>query len=104
MTNYNTNEEAEAKRIGATPHKNSGRGTVKGDASLPGITIDFKFTNTSFNIDKKVWAKVCADALKNGHSPALNVIMGEDAKTRLWVVDAGLFHEMYEAWQEKYEV
>lgn len=105
MVNYNKLEIAEAKHIGATVHKNSGRGTKKGDASYPGITIDFKFAGVSFTVNKSVWAKACSDALSNHHSPAINVVMGEmdGPKTRLWVIEDGLFQDMRQAWMEKYD-
>ncbi len=102
--NYNEMEVAEAKRIGATPHKNSGRGMKKGDASFPGVTIDFKFSKSSFTINRDVWRKVCSDALTNDHNPAINVVLGEESKTRLWVVDGGLFEDMRLAWSEKYGI
>jgi len=105
MVDYNKLEIAEAKHIGATAHPNSGRGTKKGDASYPGITIDFKFGEKSFTFSKDVWRKICADAYSNHQSPAINIVMGaqDEKKTRLWVIDNGLFQEMREAWMEKYE-
>ena len=104
MVNYNKMEVSEAKRIGATAHKNSGRGKVKGDASYPGITIDFKFAEKSFSMNKDIWRKICSDAQSNKHAPAINVLLGETGgiKTRLWIIEDGLFQEMREAWMEKY--
>jgi len=99
---YNKLEIAEAKHIGATPHPNSGRGTKKGDASYPGITIDFKFGEKSFSFNKDVWRKICSDAHSNHQSPAIAIVMGarDEPKTRLWVIDDGLFQEMRELWEE----
>lgn len=104
MVNYNKMEEAEAKRIGATAHKNSGRGNQKGDASYPGITIDFKFAEKSFTMNKDIWRKICSDAQSNHHSPSLNVLLGEldGPKTRLWLIEDGLFQDMRAAWVEKH--
>lgn len=105
MTNWNKIEIAEAKHIGAEVHKNSGRGTKKGDASYPGITIDFKFGEKSFSFTKDVWRKICSDAHSNHQSPAINIVMGEQdgPKTRLWVIEDGLFQDMRQAWMEKYD-
>ena len=41
-------EASEAKRMGASLHKNSGRGTKKGDASWEDYVVDYKeFSNIS---------------------------------------------------------
>lgn len=102
MTDYDEIERIEVKRDGAKPTKNSGRGYItKGDAILDGlITIDYKYTDRSFGLSRKVWAKLTSDALKNRtQEQALKVILGED-KLRLWVIDDVFFKEMYEAWCE----
>jgi hypothetical protein len=105
-------EAAEIKRDGATPVKNSGRskGTNKGDAILEPFLVDYKEYNKSFGVTREFWAKISTDAINNGRrQPALKlVIRAEDdpesktPKTRLWVVGDSMFHEMLEAWREKY--
>ncbi len=56
---YNKKEKSEAKRMGATLHKNSGRGRVKkGDGSWKNFILDWKFARKSFTLNKDVWAKV----------------------------------------------
>jgi|SRR6478609_2299405 len=82
-------EASESKRDGSRLQKNSGRGQYqKGDAILDIFTVDYKEFAKSFSISRDVWAKICGDALRNGHTePALKVILGEgNAKIRLWVV------------------
>lgn len=82
-------EKNEVKRDGARAIKNSGRGQYqKGDAMLDIFTIDYKTYPKGFTVNKDNWAKICYDAMRNGHSePALKVILGEGAnKTRLWIV------------------
>lgn len=100
-------EIKEIKRDGATAQKNSGRGMYqKGDAILDCFLIDYKEYNESFGVSRKVWAKVQSDAFRSGQrQPALKLVLGseEDAqKLRLWVIGDSIFHEMLEAWKEKY--
>jgi hypothetical protein len=104
-------EELEAKRDGATLHRNSGRGVKeKGDANLGPFCVDYKEYNESFGVSRSVWAKVTLDALKMRLQPALKLVLGADdaagryadGKTRLWVIGDEMFHEMLEAWEEKY--
>jgi hypothetical protein len=105
MPNWLKREHAEAKRDGAKPQKNSGRGIQKGDALLTGLTVDYKMSDKSFTITREVWAKICSDAAKNNlSSPAIKAVLGTDPYTRLWIIDESLFKEMREAWFEKYEV
>jgi len=82
-------EQSEAKRDGARLQKNSGRGwRQKGDAILDDLVIDYKEYEKSFGLSRKVWAKVCTDALKNGSRfyPVLKVILGDKEKIRLAVI------------------
>lgn len=98
-------EEEEIKRDGGKAQKNSGRGKIqKGDAILEPFCYDIKEYGKSFGLSREVWAKVCDDAFKSGRrEPALKIVLGAlDAKTRLWVVEDKVFHEMREAWVEKY--
>ena len=97
-------EMIEIKRAGAKAQPNSGRGThKKGDAILEPFCIDIKEYGKSYGLTKKVWAKTCSDAWSSGgRVPALAVVLGETERLRLWVVGDAMFHEMREAWIEKY--
>jgi hypothetical protein len=84
-------ERGESRRIGAKQHKNSGRGTHKGDATWENFTVDFKEVGKSFTINKEVWAKATTDAIRNGNDPAIVVVIGEGGnKTRLAVIELSL--------------
>ena len=98
-------EEFEAKRDGATLQPNSGRGkTKKGDAVLYPFLIAYKEYEKSFSISKMVWGKICRDAITNAiMEPTIKVILGSGSdRTRVWIVGDKMFHEMREAWLEKY--
>lgn len=90
-------EKSESKRIGAKQHKNSGRGTHKGDASWENFTIDFKEVGKSFTLNKEVWAKATTDAIKNGNDPAIVVVMGEgNSKVRLAIIEMSILEQIME--------
>lgn len=90
-------EKSESKRIGAKQHKNSGRGTHKGDASWENFTVDFKEVGKSFTLNKEVWAKATTDAIKNGNDPAIVVVMGEgNSKVRLAVIEMSILEQIIE--------
>lgn len=95
---FNKLERAEAKKVKAKPHKNSGRGMVKGDASLPWYVIDFKFSSKSFSISRDVWAKVCTDTVRVDPSkePVLCIVLGEQQKTRLAIISWTEFEALQE--------
>jgi len=98
-------EKAEIARDGGKPQKNSGRGKIqKGDATLGPFLYDIKEYAESFSLSRKVWGKVCTDAFKSGNRiPALKIVLGIGmSKIRLWVISDDMFHEMREAWEEKY--
>jgi hypothetical protein len=102
-------ELAEIKRMGARAQKNSGRGTHdKGDAVLEPFLIDIKEYDESFSVSRTNWAKLTLDAFKAGRRiPAFFLALGSKTdknKLRLWVISDDMFHEMREAWLEKYEV
>ena len=98
-------ERGEIKRMGAKAQKNSGRGAYqKGDAILGTFVVDVKEYSKSFSINPEFWAKICTDAMRVGNdmSPALQLVMGTENKTRLAVIEWGVFEEMreaYEAWK-----
>jgi hypothetical protein len=88
-------EKSEGKRIGAKLHKNSGRGTKKGDASWNGFVIDFKEVGKSFTLNKDVWAKAVTDALRSNADPAIVVVLGESGiKTRLAIIEMSLLEQI----------
>lgn len=88
-------EKGESNRIGAKQHKNSGRGTHKGDASWENFTVDFKEVGRSFTLNKEVWAKATTDAIRNGNDPAIVVVIGESGiKTRLAIIELSLLEQI----------
>lgn len=88
-------EKNESKRIGAKQHKNSGRGTHKGDATWENFTVDFKEVGKSFTVNKEVWAKATTDAIRNGNDPAIVIVIGsEGIKTRLALVEFSLLEQI----------
>jgi outer membrane phospholipase A len=88
-------ERSESKRMGAKQHKNSGRGTHKGDASWENFTIDFKEVGKSFTLNKDVWAKASTDAIKNNNDPAIVVVIGDgNQKIRLAIVEMSILQQL----------
>ncbi len=98
-------EAGEIKRDAMKAVRNSGRGIDKGDAILEPFLVDIKEYTESFSVSRKNWAKVSTDSLKNGlRHPAFKLCLGQEGKSiiRVWVVGDSMFHEMREAWLEKY--
>ena len=92
-------ERGEAKRINARLHKNSGRGKIqKGDAVWHDYILDFKEFSKSFSITRDIWAKVVTDTLKTDKtkSPAIMLILGEQHKTRLAIIEWSEFERLVE--------
>jgi hypothetical protein len=88
-------EKGESRRLGAKQHKNSGRGSHKGDASWENFTIDFKEVGKSFTLNKEVWAKATTDAIRNNNDPAIVVVLGESGiKTRLAVIEMSVLEQL----------
>lgn len=88
-------EKNESKRIGAKQHKNSGRGTKKGDATWNNFTIDFKEVKKSFTVNQDVWSKAVTDAIRNGNDPAIVIVLGEgNKKTRLAVIEFSVLSDL----------
>lgn len=88
-------EKSESKRLGAKQHKNSGRGTHKGDATWKNFTVDFKEVEKSFTLNKDVWAKAVTDAIRNNNDPAIFVVLGENGiKTRLAIIEVSLLEQI----------
>jgi len=105
-------EDSEIKRDGAVKVKNSGRskGTAKGDAVLEPFVVDYKEYTEGFTVSRKVWKKISTDAWTNGRrDPLLKLVLGAEdpedkSKIRVFVVGEAIFHEMLQAWMEKYVV
>lgn len=99
-------ERGEIKRDGAKAQKNSGRGQYqKGDAKWYNFVVDYKESKSSFNLNKDVWAKICTDTFKvnrNMH-PALKIIIGEDSKIRLGIVEWSVLEELVKFWEDNHE-
>ncbi len=97
-------EKAELKKAGAKPQRNSGRNPwEKGDGVLDPFIVDVKEAKTSFTFNKKVWAKICSDAIKHGKEPALLIAMGENRETvRTWIIGDTMFKQMLDAWNKEY--
>lgn len=88
-------ERSEVKRLGAKAIKNSGRGTVKGDAKWESFTIDFKEYPKGFTVNQTNWAKASTDAMKNGNDPAIVVVLGEgNKKTRLAIIELSILEQL----------
>ena len=96
-------ERSEAKRDGAKQQKNSGRGNyLKGDALWQGFVVDYKESAKSVVVSKEMWAKICTDTFKVSRSyyPVLKLVIGEDSKTRLAVIEWSLLEQLVEKWKE----
>lgn len=91
-------ERSELKRIGATPHKNSGRGMKKADGSLDNYVVDVKEYSKSFSVTRDVWAKIVTDTLKvdPNKSPVIMLVLGDTHKTRLAIIEWNEFEELRE--------
>jgi hypothetical protein len=97
-------ERSEVKRDNAKAQKNSGRGDYqKGDAQWNQFLVDYKESKSSFNLNKENWAKICTDTFKvnrNMH-PALKIIIGEDVKIRLGIIEWAILEDLINFWEEK---
>jgi len=95
---YNKREKAEAKRMGAKLHKNSGRGRAKkGDGSWRNFLVDWKFASRSFALNADVWAKVVSDCLLTDKekNPCLIIVLGEGSQTvRLAIIEQEVLEEL----------
>lgn len=90
-------ERGELKRIGAKPHKNSGRGNIqKADGSLDRYVVDVKEYSKSFSVTQDVWAKIVTDTLRvdKNKSPVIMLVLGETKKVRLAIIEWNEFEEL----------
>lgn len=96
-------EKEEAKRDGARLTPNSGRGSnYKGDSRWSIFTVDYKESSKSFTLNTKTWAKVCLDAFKNNNStPALKVILGDNVRVRLFIVEEAVIQDYVRLLEEE---
>ena len=96
-------ERSEIKRDGAKAQKNSGRGKYqKGDAKWHHFLVDYKEASASFGLNKDVWAKICTDTFKVSRDmhPCLKIIIGEESKVRLGIVEWATLEELITFWEE----
>lgn len=93
-------EKSELKRMGATPHKNSGRGQYqKADGNLDRFIVDVKEYSKSISINENIWSKVVTDCLRtdNTKNPLLMLVLGSGGrKTRLAVIEWEILEELLE--------
>lgn len=91
-------ERSELKRIGAKPHKNSGRGMTKADGSLDKYVVDVKEYSKSFSVNQDVWAKIVTDTLRVDpeKSPVIMLVLGETKKVRLAIIEWNEFELLRE--------
>ena len=96
-------ERGEVKRDNAKAQKNSGRGKYqKGDAKWYNFVVDYKESNSSFTLNKDVWAKICTDTFKGNRNmhPALKIIIGNESKIRLGIIEWSVLEELVKFWEE----
>jgi hypothetical protein len=88
-------ERRQAKRDGAKPVKNSGRGHEKGDAKLPGFLMDYKFNDKSFQLTADNWVKFSNQAWKQDRrEPIICVNFGDGS--RIAIIDWSVFRQYFE--------
>ena len=94
----NKTEQAIIKSIGGKPHKNSGRGMIKGDGTWKNFTIDVKECRASYTLNQVNWAKICTDAVSNHADPMLLLVMGRNSgrKRRLAVIEYEVLEQLLE--------
>jgi len=99
----NLSERSEVKRDGAKAQKNSGRGEYqKGDAQWKQFLVDYKEASSSFTLNKQVWSKICTDTFKVNRDmhPALKIIIGNESKVRLGIIEWTILEELIEFWEK----
>jgi hypothetical protein len=89
-------EKSELKKIGAKPHKNSGRGMKKADGTLDNFIVDVKEYSKSFSVSQDVWAKIVTDTIRvdPSKSPVIMLVLGETKKVRLAIIEWSEFEEL----------
>lgn len=90
-------EKEEAKRDGATPVKNSGRGLRKGDATMNQFVIDYKHNGKTFTLTRDAWIKLRKDAWKSNYKyPLISVVLGEDSDVKVGIIEWSVLKELIE--------
>jgi hypothetical protein len=93
-------ERSELKRMGASSHKNSGRGQYqKADGNIARFVIDVKEYSKSLTLNENMWAKIVTDCLRtdNKKNPLLMAVLGNGGrKTRLAVIEWEVLEELLE--------
>jgi hypothetical protein len=96
-------KDSEVKRDGAKAQKNSGRGDYqKGDAKWNQFLVDYKEASASFTLNKPVWSKICTDTFRVSRDmhPALKIIIGNDSKVRLGIIEWAVLEELIQFWED----
>jgi hypothetical protein len=85
------------KSVGARPHPNSGRNTIKADGSDDMFVIDVKEASKSFTLNDRVWTKICSDSYQVDpyKSPQLLIVLG--GTKRLAIIESDILQELQEA-------
>jgi hypothetical protein len=99
-------ERSEVKRDGAKAQKNSGRGDYqKGDAQWKQFLVDYKEASKSFTLNKENWAKICTDTFRVNRDmhPALKIIIGNESKVRLGIIEWSILEDLIRFWEEHHE-
>jgi hypothetical protein len=78
LTSDNYREKRQARKDGATPVPNSGRGFRKGDAVWRTYLVDYKHNAKSFTLTSKAWAKHGRDAWNDSHKDPMIKVIFED--------------------------
>lgn len=101
MREYGTNETEQRiiRSIGGTPHKNSGRGLVKGDGTWHDFTIDVKEGKT-FRLTVENWSKICTDAIRNRSVPLLMIVL--NGQSRIAMLEWEVLEELVDK-AERYD-
>jgi hypothetical protein len=91
-------EKSELKRVGAKPHKNSGRGMKKADGTLDNFIVDVKEYSKSFSVSQDVWAKIVTDTIRvdPNKSPVIMLVLGKTKKVRLAIIEWSEFEYLKE--------
>ena len=93
-------ERSALKKMGATAHKNSGRGQYqKADGSIERFVVDVKEYNKSLSLSEDMWAKIVTDCLRtdNTKNPLLMAVLGSGGrKTRLAIIEWEVLEEILE--------
>ena len=97
----NRTEQAIIRGMGGTPHKNSGRGMVKGDGVWNFFVLDVKEVKKSFTLNSAVWSKICTDAARVDvyKEPALIVVLHE-TNNKLAVIPLDVLQRIVEELEE----